>query len=421
MIKLTKFDNGLVVVTNENLSVRSVSAGFWVGAGSAFESDADNGISHFTEHVMFKGTNRLSAREIAEKFEDCGASFNAFTSKEATCYYFKCIDENADECFGLLSHILYESVFDDTELDKERKVIAEEINMVEDEPEELCYDVLAQKTYAGTSLERTILGPVSNVMSFRGEDVKKYVRKMYTPDNTVIALSGNISHENAVKLVAKYVLPLCGANKCGKMYPQRVAGGGFGKYEKDFEQVNMALAFPSIEYDNRLYAVQSVVSFCFGTGMSSRLFQKLREQLGLVYNVYTSASTYKNNGVFGIYFNTSGKNTEKAVLAVKEEVDSLVADGLGEKEITRAKIQLKSSMLFGVENALTMMTACGKYALYTGKPYDIDAAIRDIESVDGAAVREFCEKIFVRSRASVAYVGKRQYLDGTNVYERFAE
>ena len=177
MIELTKFSNGLTVVTDNRTSVRSASVGFWIGAGSAFESADDNGISHFTEHVMFKGTEKYSAREIAEKFEDYGANFNAFTSKEATCYYFKCIDENTENCFGLLSHILYESVFGDEELDKERKVIVEEINMVEDEPEDLCYDVLAQKIYAGTALEKTILGPVSNVLSFKSVDVKNFVKK----------------------------------------------------------------------------------------------------------------------------------------------------------------------------------------------------------------------------------------------------
>lgn len=421
MIELTKFSNGLTVVTDNRTSVRSASVGFWIGAGSAFESADDNGISHFTEHVMFKGTEKYSAREIAEKFEDYGANFNAFTSKEATCYYFKCIDENTENCFGLLSHILYESVFDDEELDKERKVIVEEINMVEDEPEDLCYDVLAQKIYAGTALEKTILGPVSNVLSFKSVDVKNFVKKMYTPDNTVIAFTGNITHDEAVKLTEKYVLPLCGNGNCKKIYAPRVFGGGFGKYEKDFEQVNAAIAFPSLEFDNEMSAIQSVVSFCFGTGMSSRLFQRLREQLGLVYNVYTSASSYKNNGVFGIYLNTSGKNTEKAIVAVKEELDRLIGSGLTEKEIARAKTQLKSSMLFGMENILTMMTACGKYALYTGKAYDIEKSVREIEQVDETGVRSYCEKYLVATAASMAYVGKKSYISGKDIFGRFTE
>ena len=416
MIQLTKFDNGLTLVSGYYPAFRSVAAGFWVGAGSAFESDAENGISHFTEHVMYKGTADFTAAQIAEKFEDLGANFNAFTSKEATCFYFKCIDEKLSECFGLLSHILYESLFDDEELDKERKVIAEEIHMVEDEPEEICYDLLALRRYGGTNLGKTILGPVENVMRFRGDDVRDYVKKMYTPDNIVISVVGNIRHEDAVRLVEKYVAPVCGSGTCAKRYPANVYGGGFAKCEKDFEQVNLAIGFPSVSYDDDLTAVQNIVSFCFGTGMSSRLFQSLREKQGLVYNVYTSCSTYKTNGNFGIYVNTSGGNTEKAIKSVGDEIRQLVSGGLTDAELARAKMQLKSSMLFGIENILSVMSACGKYALYTGKAYDVDDNIRKVESVTAEDVFKFCRSGIFDAPVSMAYVGKKQYIDGMDIY-----
>lgn len=419
MIQLTKFDNGLTLVSGYYPSFRSVAAGFWVGAGSAFEDDATNGISHFTEHVMYKGTAKLSAAQIAERFEDLGANFNAFTSKEATCFYFKCIDEKTADCFGLLSHILYESLFDDAELDKERKVIAEEINMMEDEPEDICYDLLAAERYAGTGLARTILGPTENVMRFRGDDVREYTRRMYTPDNIVISVVGNIRHEDAVKLAEKYVLPLCGNGKCDKAYPKNAEGGGFAKCEKDFEQVNLAIGFPSVSFDDDITAVQSVVSFCFGTGMSSRLFQRLRERQGLVYNVYTSASTYKCNGNFGIYVNTSGGNLDKAVTSVAEEVRELMRGGLTAAEIARAKMQLKSSMLFGIENILSVMSACGKYALYTGKAYDIDENIRLVENVKADDVAKFCSSGVFDKPVSMAYVGKKQFTEGMDIYSDF--
>lgn len=412
MIKLTKLDNGLTVASGYFPSFRSVAAGFWVGAGSAFESDAENGISHFTEHVMYKGTKSLTAAQIAERFEDHGASFNAFTSKEATCYYFKCIDENAEKCFALLSHILFESVYDDAELDKERKVIAEEINMVEDEPEDICYDLLSSLRYRGTDLSKTILGPKENVMRFTGRDVRDYVKKMYTPDNIVVSVIGNIRHEDAVTLAEKYVLPLCGGGKCAKTFPAAVTGGGYAACKKDFEQVNLAIGFPSVPYDDADIAVQNVVSFCFGTGMSSRLFQRLRERQGLVYNVYTSCSAYKTNGTFGIYVNTSGGNLERALSSVAEELEELVKNGLTEKEIARAKIQLKSSMLFGIENILSVMSASGKYAMYTGKPYDVDKSIREVEAVTPEKVAEFCASGVFSAPVSMAYVGKGEYVEG---------
>ena len=409
MIKLKKFDNGLTLTTGNYPSFRSVAVGFFVGAGSSFESDSENGISHFTEHVMFKGTADMTAAMIAERFEDLGASFNAFTTKESTCYYFKCVDEKTEECFALLAHILYGSMFDDAELDKERNVIAEEINMTGDDPEDICYDLLARRRYDGTGLARTILGPTENVMRFRGDDVREYTRRMYTPDNTVISMAGNITEEQAAALVEKYVLPVCGDGRCSKFFAPSVAGGGFAKFEKDFEQVNIALGFPSASYDDSRYAVQSIVSFCFGTGMSSRLFQRLRERQGLVYNVYTSCSRYKNNGTFGIYVNTSGGNVEKAVSSVADEIRTLVKGGLTEAEIARAKMQLKSSMLFGIENIMSEMSVCGRYALYTGKPYDIDADIRDIDCVTADDVAKFCMSGVFDGPLSLAYVGKKQF------------
>lgn len=415
MVKSTEFSNGLKLVTEHFPGVRSVSVGFWVGAGSGFETADDNGISHFTEHVVFKGTEKYTPFEIAKLFEDYGASVNAFTSKEATCYYFKSIDENLDKCFGLLSHIFYESSFPADELDKERKVIAEEINMVGDEPEDICYDKLAECSYAGTPLARTILGPTENVLRFGGDDVRDYMRRMYTPDNTVIAMVGNIPHDKAVELVEQYVLPKCGDGKCVKAYPKKTLGGGFAKYEKDFEQVNFALSFPTIEFDNPLSSVQSVVSFCLGTGMSSRLFQVLREQKGLVYNVYTSCSAYKNNGLFGIYVNTGGKNLRAAIDAVKDELRKICANGLTDEEVTRAKAQLKSNALFSVENMLSTMLAYGKYALYTGKNYSIEDNLGRIASVTRAQTEEFCKKYFDVSSLSAAYVGKSGYIGDNDI------
>lgn len=419
MVKSTEFSNGLKLVTEHFPGVRSVSVGFWVGAGSGFETAENNGISHFTEHVIFKGTDKYSPFEIAKLFEDYGASVNAFTSKESTCYYFKSIDENLEKCFDLLSHIFYESTFPKEELDKERKVIVEEINMVGDEPEDICYDKLAECSYSGTSLARTILGPSDNVLRFDGGDVRDYMRRMYTPDNTVVSMVGNIPHELAVKLVEKYVLPKCGMNKCEKIYPEKTVGGGFSKYEKDFEQVNFALSFPTIEFDNALSSVQSVVSFCLGTGMSSRLFQVLREQKGLVYNVYTSCSAYKNNGLFGIYVNTGGKNLNAALAAIKDELTVLCEKGLTEEEVARAKMQLKSNSLFAVENMLSTMHAYGKYALYTGKNFSIEENLKRIASVTRGQTAEFCERFFDTSKLSAAYVGKAEYIGSGSLLDCF--
>lgn len=203
---------------------------------------------------------------------------------------------------------------------------------------------------------------------------------MYVPGNTVISGCGNVGHERMEELTEKYVAPVIGAPGQAAQYSPAACGGGFAKYEKDFEQVNLAVAYPTLPFDHELSAVQNVVSFCFGTGMSSRLFQVLREQKGLVYNVYTACSAYKNNGLFGIYVNTSGKNLAAAADAVRDETEKLREGGLTEEELTRAKIQLKSSMLFSLEDMLSTMNAYGKYALYTRGLYDTDARLKMIES-----------------------------------------
>lgn len=421
MVKSTRFENGLTLVTETFGGVRSVSVGFWVGAGSGFENERNNGISHFTEHVMFKGTEKYSAYDIARLFEDYGANFNAFTAKEATCYYFKCIDEKLNDCFELLSHIFYESTFAEEELDKERKVIVEEINMVEDEPEDICYDKLAERVYAGTGLARTILGPIENVLSFKRKDVLEYMEKMYTPDNTVISMVGNITHEQAIALLEKYVLPKCGNGKCRKTFSPNVQGNGFVTYKKDFEQVNLAYAFPSISFDDERKEVQAILSFCLGVGMSSRLFQVLREQKGLVYNVYTSNSTYKNNGVFGIYVNTSGKNLFAAADAVRDELSKLQKHGLCDEEINRAKTQLRSNLLFSLENMSSVMNANGKYTLYTGRDFDLDKQISEIDRVKSTDVSAFINEIIRTEKATVAYVGKESFLGDENLYDKFAK
>ncbi|MBR6788687.1 MAG: insulinase family protein [Clostridia bacterium] len=419
MVKITEYKNGLKVVSDKHDGVRSVSVGFWFGAGSGFESEENNGISHFTEHVTFKGTEKYSAFEIAKLFEDYGASINAFTSKEATCYYFKCIDENFEKCFALMSHILYESSFRDEELDKERNVIIEEINMVADEPEDICYDRLAEKTYVGTALARTILGPKENVSRFNRNDVLSYTKKMYTPDNTVISVVGNVSEMELNSVVEKYVLPNCSTEKCDKVYAPQVFGNGFIKYEKDFEQVNLAIAFGSLPFEHELSATQSVVSFCLGTGMSSRLFQVLREQKGLVYNVYTSCSSYYNNGIFGIYLNTSGKNLFSAVESVRDEINKVLMNGITAEEIERAKMQIKSNTLFALENTLSTMSSYGKYALYTGKAYDVDKKLAELQGVTTEKALAFCNNYFDCNNLSISYVGKASHIKEMDLVRDF--
>lgn len=412
MTELLKYDNGLRVVVNTVRGVRSVASGFWVGVGSAYESDENNGLSHFTEHVTFKGTDDLSAFDIAHRFESYGAAFNAFTSKECTCYYAKSIDEYAEKCFALLGEILLRSVYDDGELDKERKVIVEEINMVEDTPEDICYDELAAATYGNANLGKTILGPIGNVKKFRHDDVKKFTDKYYVSGNIVIAFAGNITVGQADELVKKYVMPYIKAGDRATLYslPDRNARK-CGMRIKDFEQANLALFFPSVSAFAPEASVCALTSVAFGGGMSSRLFQSVRERKGLAYSVYSSPSAYKETGAFNIYLNISEENTDKVLSAVREEIDLLTDKGLTEEELERSKVQLKSSLVFSGENVQSVMSSSGKAMLGNDEIYDFDKKIAQIDAVTSSDVIDYVRKTFDYSKMNAAYVGKKTKAD----------
>lgn len=412
MTELLKYDNGLRVVVNTVRGVRSVASGFWVGVGSAYESDENNGLSHFTEHVTFKGTDDLSAFDIAHRFESYGAAFNAFTSKECTCYYAKSIDEYAESCFALLGEILLRSVYDDGELDKERKVIVEEINMVEDTPEDICYDELAAATYGNANLGKTILGPIGNVKKFRHDDVKKFTDKYYVSGNIVIAFAGNITTGQADELVKKYVMPYIKEGDRATLYslPDRNARK-CGMRIKDFEQANLALFLPSVSAFAPEASVCALTSVAFGGGMSSRLFQSVRERKGLAYSVYSSPSAYKETGAFNIYLNISEENTDKVLSAVREEIDLLTDKGLTEEELERSKVQLKSSLVFSGENVQSVMSSSGKAMLGNDEIYDFDKKIAQIDAVTPSDVLDYVRKTFDYSKMNAAYVGKKTKAD----------
>lgn len=412
MNRLIKYPNGLRLVVSHNPAVRSVVMGIWVGAGSTYEIAENNGISHFTEHVMFKGTDKFSAFDIANSFESMGALINAFTGKEATCYYTKAVDEYAEKCFSMLAHIFTKSAFDAGELDKERKVIIEEINMGEDSPEDICYDLMAQALYGNSSLGQTILGPIDNVRRFTRDDVLSYMDKLYNADNIVISVSGNMDVETADNLVKKYILNEIRQNKtectaCGTI----AVKSNMLTRIKDFEQSNIAVSFPSVPFNHSLSTTQSVFSILFGGGMSSRLFQRIREQMGLAYSVYSSPLAYINNGNFNVVLNITAANTEKAVAAAVREISDIVRDGVTEEEFIKAKIQLKSALVFSEESIQNVMSSQGKLMLLSDELYSVDEKLKEIEDVTLDGVNGFIRKYLTTERACAAYVGKESGVD----------
>lgn len=407
MVNYKKYENGLRLIVNSMDAMMSVSVGFLVGAGSCLEDANNNGISHFIEHTTFKGTNKMTSFQISSAFDDIGAQVNAFTSKETTCYYVKSTTGELEKSFELLSDMFLNSTYKSDELDKEKGVVVEEINMCLDTPEELCLDALSESYFGKQGLGRTILGAVKNVKGFKKDDIDKYRKRFYNADNIVVSFAGKISFEVACGLVEKYFMPyvsaaesdefLCGEteNKYGRI-----------KLEKDIEQVHLALAFGGVEYDSPETDAMSVINNVAGGGMSSRLFQKIREELGLCYTVYTYPSCYLKTGTFAVYAGVNPKSAEKAYRAILDVLNDLKKNGVTEDEFARGKAQMISSFAFGQESTSSQMLLYGKYLLNTGKVFDIDAKLSAVNALGIGEVNKLLSKLDF-SLYSAAVVGKK--------------
>lgn len=407
MVNYKKYENGLRLIVNSMDAMMSVSVGFLVGAGSCLEDANNNGISHFIEHTTFKGTDKMTSFQISSAFDDIGAQVNAFTSKETTCYYVKSTTGELEKSFELLSDMFLNSVYKSDELDKEKGVVVEEINMCLDTPEELCLDALSESYFGKQGLGRTILGSVKNVKGFKKDDIDKYRKRFYNADNIVVSFAGKISFEVACGLVEKYFMPYVSAAKsdeflCGETENKY----GRIKLEKDIEQVHLALAFGGVEYDSPETDAMSVINNVAGGGMSSRLFQKIREELGLCYTVYTYPSCYLKTGTFAVYAGVNPKSAEKAYRAILDVLNELKKNGVTEDEFTRGKAQMISSFAFGQESTSSQMLLYGKYLLNTGKVFDIDAKLSVVNALGIGEVNKLLSKLDF-SLYSAAVVGKK--------------
>ena len=413
MVKLTEFPNGFKLVTEKIESSRSVVISYHIGAGSGTETALNNGISHFTEHMMFKGTDKHSSIEISKLFEDYGSSNNAYTSRESTCYYVKCIDEYFYRCLELLTEIVFDSVFPEEELNKERGVITEEYNMSFDDPEDILSDILVEKAFEGSALSRRIIGTLENISRFKAKDIKEYIKERYGSNNMVLSICGNIEHDEMVEYVEKHILARCfpKVKDRDSIFAAKVdPKGGFISYEKDFQQTSVAISFPSLPYFHEDMYKLVLICNTLGGGMSSRLFRAMREDKGLVYNVYSAVATYVNNGAFGVSFNTSGAKLKEAMSEAVSCLYGIFKGDISEEEFKRQLVNAKSSLIFGRENIMSIAQQNGKYALYFGEPFDIDKHLAGYTNLTLDEVNDFARRVFSPDKISVAYVGDSKHL-----------
>ena len=386
--------------------VFSVSSGILVGAGSRLETPQNNGISHFIEHMMFKGTANRTAFEISDAIDSIGGQINAFTTKETTCYYTKSTTEHTEKAIEVLSDIFFHSTFDEGEMDKERGVIIEEINMNEDTPDDLCFDLLADAHFGKTGLGATILGSVENVESFSRKDVLDYTARYYCPQNVVICYAGNITFEQAEELTEKYF-----ASKFKSTAVEKPAIGHeflFGKIvkKKDIEQAHLCLAYTACPYGSERTDYYTFLNSALGGGMSSVLFQKVREELGLAYSVYSFISAYADCGSLCVYAGVNPKKRDVARECILSEISALKQRGLSESEFLRAREQIKGAFIFGQESNASQMLLYAKYLLYKNEIFSFENKLKAVNSITRESLNRFIKEEVDFDRFSESLVAK---------------
>lgn len=412
MNKIFRFPSGLRLAYKHSPAVRSVGIAVMTGVGSGNETADNNGISHFIEHMYFKGTKNKSSFEIVEYVDGIGAQINAFTSKQTTCFYTLSIDSQAENCAKVLGEILFESMFDKDEMEREKGVVLEEISMCEDDNSDVVLDLLAEGYFGKNPLGMTILGERKNVKSFTREDLLDYIGNNYCAESTVVSIVGNIPFDKAKGLVERYFDGRFASN-CDRKWqdsPHKTVRGVKSKF-KDIEQSNIALGFPAFEYDSKYTMTEMLVNTIVGGGMSSRLFQEVREKRGLAYNVYTYNSSYVNNGLLTLYIGTNVESVKKSVDCTLDLIEELRKNGLTKRELERGIEQLKGSYVLGQESTGVMMRVNAKNVLFSDKIFDIDEKIKEIENITLSQTKEVIDYSYDLTKASIAYVGKKPDCD----------
>ncbi|GGN90223.1 M16 family metallopeptidase [Saccharibacillus kuerlensis] len=394
--------SGLRVVAEHIPGSRSVSFGIWVKNGSRNEKEADNGISHFIEHMLFKGTERHDARDIAEQFDAIGGNVNAFTSKEYTSYYAKVLDEHLPIAMDILSDMFFNSKFDPEELAREKNVIFEEISMYLDDPDDLVHDLIVEAAYEGHALAMPILGTQEHLAAMASDDLRRYMNDHYTVDNTIVAIAGNLG-ENLREMLESHFGSF---NRKGTESPITLPsfGGGLVYRKKKTEQNHICLAFQGFGYDDPRQYAMALLNNAIGGGMSSKLFQEIREKRGLAYSVYSYHSAHADSGYFTIYAGAAPKQTSDVLKLTQEVLHDVRTNGLTEMEIHKGKQQLKGSLIMGLEGSGSRMNRLGKNELMIGRHETIDETIAKVEAVTEADVRLALDHLFAQPFA-VAMVG----------------
>ncbi|MCV6825248.1 MULTISPECIES: M16 family metallopeptidase [Halocynthiibacter] len=402
--QVTTLNNGFRIVSENMPGLKSASVGIWVAAGGRHERLEQNGIAHFLEHMAFKGTKSRSALQIAEAIEDVGGYINAYTSREMTAYYVRVLGQDVPLGLDVISDILLNPTFEAAELETERGVILQEIGQALDTPDDVVFDWLQGATYPDQPIGRTILGPAENVSSFQSSDLSEFVSEHYGPENLILSAAGDVDHDALVKAAEA----LFGGLAKGARPAEAPASfiGGEHRVEKQLEQAHFAMCFDGPGYRNDDIYTSQILASALGGGMSSRLFQEVREKRGLCYTIFAQAGAFSDGGTTTIYAGTSGDQlAELACLAVDEV--KRAADDMSEKEVARARAQMKAGMLMGLESPSSRAERLARLVSIWGRVPSLEETVEKVDAVTHMGVREMAAKMSADARISMATYGPK--------------
>lgn len=400
--QIHRLKNGFRIVTEHMPGLASASVGIWVGAGARHEAQNQNGIAHFLEHMAFKGTERRNALQIAEAIEDVGGYINAYTSREVTAYYARVLETDVPLAVDVIADILLNPILDRNEIEVERGVILQEIGQALDTPDDVIFDWLQEKAYPGQPLGRTILGPSERVSAFDREDLSRFISQYYRPDQLILSAAGAVDHDVIVKLAEKLF---------GHMQPSLLSSadkayflGGEVRHSKKLEQAHFALAFESPGYKHDDIYTAQIYASVLGGGMSSRLFQEIREKKGLCYSIFAQSGAYSDTGMTTVYAGTSAEQVSDLATITVDEIKR-AADDLNEAEVARARVQMKAGLLMGLESPSNRAERLARLIQIWDRVPELSETVGRIDSVKAADVRIYAEKIASSSPMALALYG----------------
>jgi predicted Zn-dependent peptidase len=404
MIRQETFPNGLTLLTESMPHLRSVAVGVWLRRGSRHEAEEKGGISHYIEHMVFKGTAHRSAEAIASEVDSIGGHMDAFTAKEYASFHLKVLDEHVPLALDILGDIVLNPLFDAEEMAKERKVIFEEINMVEDTPDDLVMELFTEAFWPDHPLGRPILGTKATLSAFGREDLLGFFREVYRPQNLVIAAAGHLEHSQIVDLVGRHFGSLAGKTEPTPIAPPKPAASVVLRSKKELEQVHLCLGTPAFSQAHEDRYVAHVLNTVLGGSMSSRLFQNVREKRGLVYSISSGMTSYSDAGHLTVYAGTSRDSVDEVLRLTGVEYQRLVSEEVPQGELRRAKDHLKGSLMLSLENTGSRMSHLARQEIYFGRQFGVDELLKGIEDVTAEGVQRVATKL-LRAAPALSVLG----------------